>query len=162
MKDNLSRVLLCLAALNLNDGELRQLVSQLRSMRLEEIDAQIANIRRTVQGFEKGQDKPRSSSTKLPALFHDASVGERVERLLKTEAGLTTAQAVENLSSCFVECGFVKRKDLPPLSRTSLRVWVDRMTRRVSGKDILRCATIIRNEHVHIPISDWVLRGTKK
>ncbi|HJR06636.1 MAG TPA: hypothetical protein VJ842_05220 [Pyrinomonadaceae bacterium] len=160
MKENLSRIMLCFAALDLDDVELRQLVEELHSTSWREIKAQVSSLRRYAKNRQVHKKIPRSSTKKSSAQSHDASVGERVERLLKDEAGLTTNQAAELLALQLAKFGLVDLQNIPPLSRKPLRDWVGRLAQRVPEKDILRYATIIRNEYVHRPMPDWALRGS--
>lgn len=157
MKDNLSRFMLCLAALELTDNELRRLINELCSMPLEEVGARISSLRQRTQHHAVVEDAFRFPTTSSPTQFHDASVSERVEQLLKNEAGLSTAQAVEKLSLLLTELRLIEYQNVPPLSRKSLGNWVARVAQRVSAKEILRCATLLRNECVHSPVRDWAL-----
>jgi hypothetical protein len=161
MKNNISRIMLCFAALDLPDHELFRLISELRSMPWEAISAQVTYLRRLTRHPAVYEDMIQQSAKKYPNQPHDGSVGERVERLLKIEARMTTAQAVEQLSEYLVAMGLLQPGEIPLLSRKSLRDWVTRIGRRVPAKDILRCATVIRNEHVHSPVRDWTLSGPK-
>jgi hypothetical protein len=162
MENNVYRVMLCFAALDIDEDELHKLIDELRSMTWREISKRVTSLRRHAMHYRIDKDKMQSSTKRSPTHSHDASVGERVERLLKSEAGLTTAQAVEKLASQLDELGFVERQNVPPLSRKSLCNWVNRLVQRVPEKDILRCATIVRNEYVHRPITDWALKGSLK
>lgn len=154
--------MLCFASLDIDDDDLRQLIDELRLMSWREINARVSYLRQraNLHHIHKDKDKIRPSTKRYLSHYYNASVGARVERLLKDEAGLTTAQAVEKLTARLDELGLIERQNVPPLSRKSLRDWIDRLVRRVSEKDILRCATIIRNEHVHRPITDWALKGS--
>lgn len=162
MKDNLSRVVAFFATLDLSEEDLHCLVTELKSLTPEEINARVSALRHVGQAHLFDEATSKSSEKKYLAQPRDASVGERVERLLRAEAGLTTAQAVEKLSLRLADLGLVAREDVPALSRKSLRDWVGRLAQRVPPKDILRCATILRNEHVHRPIRDWTLSRAEK
>jgi hypothetical protein len=162
MKDTLSRIMLCLAALDLPQDELRRLVNELRSMSWQEINARVSSLRQHSQYPATYEDTFPSWAERSPDQSHGASVAERVERLLKVEAGLSTAQAVEKLASRLSEMGLIEFRDLPTLSRKSFRDWVVRLAQRVPSKEILRHATILRNEHVHSPITDWTLSRPEK
>ena len=156
MKDTLSRVLLCLTALDLSKAELHGLIVEFQSMPLEAIIDRVEFLRRSVPAHFV--DDYRIRFTHPRSVHQDSSVGQRVERLLRDEAGLSTSQAVEKLSSRLVEMGLIEGQQVPPLSRKSLRDWVGRLIKNVSAKDVLRVATILRNEIVHSPVNDWVLR----
>jgi hypothetical protein len=162
MKDNLSRIIFCFAALDLSEDELRELVKDLRTIHWEEIKLRVSLIRQYILHYQVIEDFHPSRKKRSKIQSHDSSVGERVEQLLKVEANLTTAQAVEKLASRLSEMGMIDQQDMPPLSRKSLRGWINRLLKKVPAKDILRCATILRNEYVHSPISDWKLKTTEK
>jgi len=84
-------------------------------------------------------------------------VGERVQFLFR-EAGLTNEQAVKELSARLRDIDKVKGKAIPGYSKTSLAVWVDRVSGLFSPSEILHVATMIRNERVHSSPLDWSLR----
>lgn len=157
MKDNLTRIMLAIAALELSPPELHRVMIELQSMPPDEIGARISYLRKSLPRhlFE---DFRIRSSTNHGLRYRDVSVGERVERLLKDEAGLSTSQAIERLSSRLTERNLIEKTDVPPLSRKSFSDWVTRLSKRVAPKDILQAATIIRNEYVHSPVNDWTLR----
>lgn len=158
MKPNISRIMFCLAALDLPEDELHLLINELRSMPWEAISARVSALRQSNEHYPIEEDSSRPAVHRSRNQLHDSSVGKRVEQLLMVEAGLTAAQAAEKLALRLTELGIiVGRQDLPPVSKKSFRDWVGRVVRRVPSKDILRCATIIRNEYVHTPISDWKL-----
>jgi len=162
MKDSLSHVVAFIATLDLSEEDLSRLVTELNSLTSEELNARVSSVRLMGQSHLFDEATPKSSERRYPAQFRDASVGERVERLLKIEAGLTTAQAMEKLSLRLCDLGLIAYDDIPALSRKSLRDWVGRLSQRVPPKDILRCATILRNEHVHRPSRDWTLSRSEK
>lgn len=168
MENNLFRLMLCFAVMDLNEDELRQLLFELRSKTWSEINEEVFALRQYVKHYQIGaidkinKDKKRVSTKKSTSNSYDSSVGERVERLLKIEAGLTNTQAADELSLRLAELGLIDLDDIPPISRKQFSKWVERLAESVTEKDILRCATIIRNEHVHRPISDWTLKSFLK
>jgi hypothetical protein len=164
MKNNFSRLMFCLAALDLKENELRRLMEILQSMPVEEISARVSLLRRDSQYRDSDSDKDIFiiSGKSIESKLQDLSVGERVERLLKSEAGLTTHEAVKLLASRLVEAGLIVHPEIPSASRKSIRDWVNRISQKVSAKDILRYATILRNEYVHGPIRDWKLSRSEK
>ena len=162
MNDELSRFLMCLAALNLTKDGLRRLLDDLQSIPFEEINAQVSSLRKHAQHVAIHEDLSKSSSKTRHSRLRDASVGERVERLLKAEAGMSTIDAVESLTLRLAAQGLIDQTKVPPLSRKSLRDWISRLGNFVSEKDILRHSTIIRNERVHGPTRDWMLSRLEK
>ena len=157
MKDNLTRLMLSIAALDLSPRELHRVMSELQSMPPEEISGRIAHLRKSIPRHLFDDFKIRFSSDRS-FRFRNGSVGDRVEKLLKVEAGLSTAQAMEKLTQRLVETNMIERGDVPPLSRKSFRDWITRLSHRIPPKDILQAATILRNQYVHNPRNDWMLR----
>lgn len=157
MNKNLSRLVLSLAGMNLRPSELRQLIVEIQMIHPEEIinavmyASEFVLKARQLDMLEE-PDLHSRSSYRL-----DNSVGDRVERLLKIEAGLGTQDAYEKLKKTIVQYGHMRSKDVPPLSKKSLSYWVDRLLDVVPEKEILRLATLIRNDTVHSPQTDWKL-----
>jgi hypothetical protein len=158
---NVSRALLILASLDLTRSELYRLVKELHSMPPGEITDRVLYLRENLNR-EFGDEYRFLEARKKHFRSSDSTVGERVERLLKKEAGLTTRQAVDQLTSQLISMGLVEGRDVPPLSRKSLSDWINRLLQRVPAKDILRGATVLRNEHAHRPGDDWLLSGIHK
>jgi hypothetical protein len=159
MKDNFSRALFLFAALDLSGLELYGVLRQLHSMPPEELTDRILDLQHR---FDCNSDSRFKRSRKKKPRSRDASVGERVSTLLKKEAGLTTAQAVNLLTSRLVSMGLVQPGDVPPLSRKSLTDWINRFSKKVPPKDILRVATLLRNDHIHRPSDDWLISGIQR
>jgi hypothetical protein len=157
MKDNLTRLMLSIAALELSPRELHRVMTELQSMPPEEISGRIHYLRKSIPRHIFDDFRIRFSSDQTLQL-RNGSVEDRVERLLKVEAGLSTAEAIEKLTERLVENNMIERKHVPTLSRKSFRDWVMRLSRRIPPKDILQAATILRNQYVHGPVNDWMLR----
>lgn len=90
-----------------------------------------------------------------PRRISVSDIGERVEILLKTEAGLGTSEARDLLAQSLAEAGAIHHSELPPLSRKALSSWVVRLSKLVPAKLILSHATKIRNSFVNSPNADW-------
>ena len=155
MKDNLSRIALILAGMGLSASELKSLLSDLRSVPINDLVHQVSVLVEASTSWR--HDQP--ASDRLQEVHgrqqRDASVGERVERLLKDEAKLSTAVCFDVMSKMLVESGALRVDEIPPLSKKALRVWVDRVLEKVPAKELLRLATIARNQYVHSPQADW-------
>lgn len=159
MNDHMARLALAVASLGLNDRELRDLMERLRRTSIEDLTKQIASLRRSSLAWS---NKSIATDPRIDVLNRpnrDATVGQRVERLLKIEARLPTAVASKKLTDMMVKSGLIALKDIPPLSKKALRIWVDRVVQRVPEKEVLRCATVLRNEYVHSPGADWTIGG---
>ena len=155
MKDNLAKFALILAGMGLKESDLRILLADLRSAPINEVVRRVAALAETGATWKLDQptsDLPTETQGRHP---RDATVGERVERLLRYEANLPTAVAYDLLAKMLVESGALRKEEVPPLSKKALRVWVEKVLQRVPAKEVLRLATIARNEHVHSPRPDW-------
>jgi hypothetical protein len=158
MKDNLSRLLLALAATDIPEAQLHELLIELSALTSKQLGSRISDLRRLSSYTFQEFDTPNSVRNRLNEQRSDLSVGARVDQLLRGEAKLSTGDAVQSLSSRIVQMKLLTPDRLPPLSRKSLRDWVGRLAMLVQPKDILRVATIVRNERVHSPARDWRLR----
>lgn len=160
MKDHMARLALAIASLGLNDRELRDLVQRLRRIPIEDLTARITSLHDSSLAWSLGSKTSDPQPDLLNRPNRDASVGQRVERLLKIEARLPTAIASAKLTEMMVQSGLISARDVPPLSKKALWLWVDRVVQKVPAKEVLRCATVLRNEFVHSPGADWTI-GTR-
>lgn len=159
MKDNLARLLLCLASLGLRKAELNAVLDDLHTVSRSDILDRVAAL----------QSQAKTLPVDVQSLFPSEaitsrydSIGRRVAQLLRIEARMGTAEAVGALSKSLIAFGVLRASEVPALSRKSLEDWVLRLASRVSEKEILRLATIIRNEKVHNPHRDWNLSGSNR
>lgn len=145
-----------LAGMGLSKNELQRLLSTLQSVPTPEIVQAVSAL----SEFRAWLNEPE-----LPPIRHtgqrsprDSSVGERVERLLKEEANLSGQAAYHLLRRMLLEYSVMPERHIPPLSKKALRVWINKLIGSgVPEKEILRLATIARNEVVHSPQTDWQL-----
>jgi hypothetical protein len=157
MDINVSRLLLALASLNLSRNELIRLLQQVSTTPPHEIADEVAILQKnSTLPTHSDLDRfwPQKNSSNMP---FDISIGDRVDRLLKQEAALSTSVAVNKLTSALINSDNLTNSMIPPLSRKSFKDWVIRLSHLVPEKEILRWATVIRNEIVHRPNSDWSL-----
>lgn len=145
--------------MQLSKRELRSLISDLSSWDPEEFE-------RIVSMFSEMASSPSPSFFDDDMIYADtrlyhasSDVGVRVERLLKEEAGLGTAEAVALMSGALVDHGLIRPSEIPPLSKKSLADWVSRLAHQVDPKFILNLATVIRNDYAHTSVSGWLTRG---
>lgn len=156
MKNSLTRLTWALASMGLSQHELWNLLRELRMISPELMVERVNSVRRlSVFGDPDVYDNSRVGAPKIPHTGTERSIGERVERLLKVEARLGTQEAAHFLRMKLIQDGIAKDSDVPELYKKALNVWVDRLARTISAKELLRCATIIRNERVHSPAPDW-------
>lgn len=158
MMNKMSRAMLALASLGLSGAELRRLLMELRSLPIEEIVMQVQLLSEACERrSEIPFDEPRLRYGHRERYQSESTVGDRVERLLKIEANLSTQEAYEALSNAIVASGMLPKYEIPPLSRKSLHNWVDRLIQKLPAKEVLHLATNVRNEYVHSPMTDWTI-----
>ncbi|MDQ1094241.1 hypothetical protein QE400_003654 [Xanthomonas sacchari] len=160
MSDAFDQFILLLASLKLSERDTFKLVERIRYTDPYEIMLLTKEVRSFVRYKMPSStfDEPvRIRSLPREHLSsNESSVGERVQRLLKDEAGLSTANAVELLSDALVSEQLIAAREIPPLSRKSLANWVDRVISNVAPKDMLRVATLLRNKIAHAPSTGWL------
>ncbi|MFE0843113.1 hypothetical protein [Achromobacter insolitus] len=178
MSNTITRLALLLAGTGLSRGELRRTLWDLQRFDPDEILKQVELLRElTRHGFVgsrlynlpldydllslKDLVSPRESRESKHLTRTNEDVGIRVERLLKEEARLSTAEAVAELGSSLVADNQIDINELPPLSKKALSNWVSRLSMRVPEKLILKHATLVRNKFVHDPPPAWQLRGSR-
>lgn len=160
MTNQLTRLTLALAAMNIREGELRSLHAELSRITPSELVRLVFAVRDAAhRAHDFDIDNPAKTITRSSHDFKDASVGQRVDRLLRIEAGLSTTTAFKVMSEALTENGLLSPASIPPLSRKALSVWVDRLVRLVPAKEVLRIATIVRNQIMHAKPSDWSLKN---
>lgn len=162
MTDEFSRLILILAGMNLSQKELYLLITRLKRSRFDEIADEVARAKNFISAREAPffnlADEPTSGKA-----HRNNSVSERVERLMKDEAGLSGQAAYNILRSLFLESGLLKDEDIPSLSKKSLKVWINKIVSLgVPEKELLRIATIARNKYSHSKPTDWQLGGVDK
>ena len=160
MKDNIAQLALAIASLGLSDRDLRVLLTNLQHISIEDLIQRITVLHESSVRWSKANKSSDLQLDLLHKVDRDMTVGQRVERLLKLEARLTTSSAVEELTRRMVRDGLLSEEEVPPLSKKALRLWIDRVIQQVSPKEVLRHATILRNEFVHTPQADWPIGPT--
>jgi hypothetical protein len=159
MKKSIVRLINVLAAMEVHGSELMTLLSDLRELPIEEIYNRVliaqSRLKDSLDLFDDDQ-KPYSRRVSYDPQ-QGVNIGDRVERLLRIEAGLTTSEAVKGLTKIILEHELIHKDDVPPLSRKSLGDWISRLSRYMKEKDILNMATVLRNAYVHKPVAAWNL-----
>lgn len=161
---SLRKLTLLLAGSGLSLSEIERAVMELQRNDPYDVVAQIDHLRREMaKSFERRRHEPtweyvRDHPIRIrETLFSHSDIGERVEDLLKHQAGLGTSQAFDLLVESLMKAGALHGDDVPPLSRKSLSNWVGRLSNVVPQKLILSHATQIRNSFVNSPGADWRL-----
>ncbi|WP_433925607.1 hypothetical protein [Stenotrophomonas nematodicola] len=152
---NLHRLALALAAMGLARTDLRRLLHELRSVDDDEFLRLISILSDPDQAQMELHSPYPTSKSRRATQGH--SVGTRVEQLLKTEAKLTNARAYELMKDAIIRHGLMAPSEVPTLSKKSISSWTERLLPRIQEKEVLRIATLIRNEFAHSPVADWNL-----
>jgi hypothetical protein len=163
MRDSLTRLTWALASMGLSHDELRNLFDELRMISPELMIERVNAVRHlSAFGDPDVYDNSRVGAPKVSQTSTERSVGERVAQLLKVEAHFGTQEAAHRLRMKLIQDGIAKDSEVPELHKKALNIWVDRLARAIPAKELLRCATIIRNERVHSPAPDWSIRTGSK
>ena len=150
------RLVLLLAAMELRRSEIFKLINDIRNTPDEILYHAIRDLQEDTQLMKPSFFEYQSAEAMSTSASRN--VAERVARLLKDEARLSNDEAAIRLSEALVQSHLIARSDVPPLSKKSFFDWVSRLANLVTEKDLLRAATLIRNQSVHGPNVDWKLR----
>lgn len=160
MDGKFTKLLLMLSTLDLTRKELNELISTLNHsdqdllyQKIKNLQTEGRNTHKTIGFFTAKVTPPRAI-----AITEESETSVRVVRLLKHEAHLDARQAVELMKQKIQDLNIANKDALPPLSRKSLSNWIMRLENKIPEKEILRCATIIRNEQSPRPLGDWNLK----
>lgn len=157
MTSTVARFALILAGMGVSRAEAKRMLMEIQTAPIEDFMQCFTHFSEASVDWKSHRHHSDALPSARGQAARDGSVGDRVERLLKHEAGLSAGAASDMLSEMLVAAGLIHRDEIPPLSRKALRIWVDRILRRVPAKDILRFATLIRNQYVHDVNTDWTL-----
>lgn len=148
-----------LAVSGYSSNEIEAMLMESRKTNLGELLAYLSHVRALDEDVGTSHAfADRKAPSQVRIHFEQTQgqgTGARVSRLLREEAGLPTAQAMALLAERLVSEGLIEQSDVPPSSKKSFEDWVERLSRRVAPKDILRFATLIRNSRIHSPDTDW-------
>ncbi|MCC5051994.1 hypothetical protein [Xanthomonas campestris] len=149
MNNPLDRLIFALAAMELTSGELAYLEVRLRTLPPKTLEKLVHS---QMHAQQKYQDESRHQVT---LRGNSSTVGDRVERLLKVDARLSTMKAVDIFSGALIREKLLRADQIPPLSKKAFNTWVDRISTIVEPKELLRIATLIRNRLAHEGNTDW-------
>jgi hypothetical protein len=152
MSDSFDRLVLLLAAANFTRREIVEIHGALRRRPAEEIVWRVTELR---QAFVKSSGL-RHAERRTSRNDSSWTVGERVARLLKDEASLSSGTAHSILMTALVNDGLIREEEIPAVSKKSFHDWVDRLAQVVPPREILRIATEIRNGVVGDDSADWL------
>lgn len=152
MSDAFDRLVLLLAAANLTRREIVEIHDALRRRPAEELVWRVSELR---QAFLKGSG-PRNAERRSNRNDSSWTVGERVARLLKEEASLSSGVARSILAEALVNDRLISEEAIPSVSKKSFHDWVDRLAQNVPPRELLRIATEIRNGVVGDDSADWL------
>lgn len=155
MDDRICRLALAIAATDLCDKDIEDVVRLLRGTGASVLKSLVAEARASVITKGSGQPKPRESR----GIRSDASadVATRVKTLLRDEAQMGAKEAAKALLDLF-------RKDIPRNAITTtpgkegFERWVRRLLSWIDEREVLRAATMLRNKRVHTPEPYWSIQ----
>lgn len=153
MSTPIYRMAMLLAAARFTDREIMEIQQRMASADPYEIIELIKEYREQENPISTGRTAPIRMQVKSD---HNWSVGERVERLLKIDAGLSSREAVKLLSSALVAEKLIHRNHLPDLSKKSFSYWADKLSLMIDPKELLRVATQVHNQVVGNNQIDWL------
>lgn len=152
MSDSFDRLVLLLAAASFTRREIVEMHDAFRRRPAEELVWRVTELRQALLKGSGLRHAERRSSR------NDSSwtVGERVARLLKDEASLSSGAAHAILTKALVNDGLIREDGIPAVSKKSFHDWVDRLAQVVPPREILRISTEIRNGVVGDDSADWL------
>ena len=157
----LDRLVLLLAGSGLSRKDLRRLAIELQEVKPAQLVDAVENLRKKVarrtdaeevavadeRGTPESRGRPNAST----------NMERRIERLLRTDAGLTVQQAATELLAALrsERPGAFATVGLP--NKESFQRWLRRLSRRTEPSELLHHATRVRSRHVSRVDSDWPL-----
>jgi len=151
----ISRFMLAIASSDLTDAELRELEKWLQNTP-HVLSRQVKALREQAGRLASpsGEHDPEDNTSNNPD--RDPLV-ERLDQLLRREAGLNATRAADLLAERIHE----EYRDLsiPSLGKESFQRWLRLLLEEVPATSLLHFATQIRNSAVHAPMSDWPLKA---
>lgn len=157
MNTLLTRFCLLLAGTNYTQSELMRLFADLEKMGRQRTVEEILFLREQARGNSVADE----GNLLPPPVSKDdlTSATTRIVALLRDEAQLSTREAIAVLSSALKEkFPELRGNVLPPQSKKSLAVWIERVSRIVPERELLHLATVLRNRRVHAVSGDWTLK----
>lgn len=152
MSDVYDRLVLLLAAASFTRREISEIHGALRRNSADELVWRVTELRQAyLRNGELKQPERRTNR-------NDSSwtVGERVAKLLKEEAQLSSSAAHSFLTKALVKDRLISKDAIPPVSKKAFHDWVDRLGYIVPPRELLRIATEIRNGVVGDDSADWL------
>ena len=117
---------------------------------IQQNDSHRAPTRRIGTAASEGRILDRDTSTD-PA--------DQVVQLLRLEANLSSGEAAKLILDRINIDAVGTGLRTPDQRKMGFKQWVDELSRHVSYSEILRIATLIRNERTHsVPPQDWPIR----
>ncbi len=152
MSDVLDRLVMLLAAANLSRREISEIHNAIRRHSPEELFWRVNELRHS----QLKASAPRPAERRTIRSDSNWTVGERVAKLLKEEADLSSGMAHNLLINAMIKDGLIDTGAIPPVSKKAFHDWVDRLTAYIPPRELLRIATEIRNGVVGDDSADWL------
>ncbi len=157
MNSIIDRLVLLLAGTNWSYQEIRALHEIICKVPADELVWRIDKLQSMLSN-----SIPRGTEKQKFYAESNWTVGDRVSKLLREEATLSTTAAHSLLVKALLREKLISAQAIPPVSKKSFSAWVDRLAQVTSPKDLLRISTEIRNTLVGDDSADWITTSSKK
>lgn len=158
MKYPIDRILLLLAASDLEPSEIAAALRAIKDIHPKEAISRIDEIRRVARDITRGVPAGRAEGGRYDEQSHEDALN-RIDRLLRNEVGLTVAQASEAMMRALSEDLGPDMLKVGPPNREAFSKWLRRLIRFAPPRMLLHYATQIRNTAFHEESQDdWPLR----
>jgi site-specific DNA-methyltransferase (adenine-specific) len=104
------------------------------------------------------EQQRRRDTTRTVRAGVAANIRERIRELLLEEARLTHTEAKQRLTAVLIQSHALTPDEAEAAQNQPFSRWIERLTRRVSGSELLHFAARVRNEVVHDSDQQWPLR----
>lgn len=155
------RAMLVLASLKLTRAELAQVWNLMQKLSLQEF---INTLRTLSQEHFNEKDEMQEANALPSDLLTTSTSGtvlKNVIYLLRHDSKLSNKEIVASLTMLFSTKGAADIVSIKYDNRKSISEWLDQLARIVGPSELLRAATIIRNQKVHQTPNPWPLEGEK-
>jgi hypothetical protein len=158
MRNPLTRVLVTLAATDISPSELHRFLRWVDLLGRDEVIRRIENIRNDLRKYDDLAEGVPKQIGSRDSDYTTQEVSQRVARLLLSGTGLNKTEAA-GLVLRGIEAELGRPiKDFPAYNKMSLDEWLKKISNRIAPNDLLRIASLIRNNKVHGLGIDWPLR----
>jgi hypothetical protein len=158
-KNTVGRLLLVLSGLDISVSELQNFFRWVERRGAGRVSADIERMREfanKVEVLPAGEPTFSQPPVSQGPISSDKDILRRIEKILLSETGLTRSRATALFYERLVSDG-IPMKDIPDPAKTSFINWLTKLGRRVPPIELLRVASLLRNDLVHGQMA-WPLR----